>query len=73
MPDPTDPEQLERDLEETARRRRELLDELEQVTHRRDELVADARDRKIMTWRKLATMFDMTEEGLRQAVRRARS
>lgn len=73
MPEPTDPAQLERELAATAQRRRELLAELDAITQRRDALVADARDRRIMTWKRLASMFDMTEEGLRQAVRRNRA
>lgn len=73
MPETTDTAQLERELVATAQRRRELLAELEAVTQRRDTLVADARARRIMTWKRLATLFDMTEEGLRQAVRRTRA
>lgn len=52
------------ELTELAARQKQLRSELEQVVARRTVLVAEARERKLATWRELALLFGMTEHGL---------
>ena len=69
---PQDPRDLLAELEQLARRQSALRDELAKVVDTRTRLVAEARRRKLATWRQLALMFGMTEHGLIKADAAAR-
>lgn len=65
--DDLDDAQLLAELAELAARQQQLRAELEQVVAQRTALVAEARSRKLATWRALAQQFGMTEHGLIKA------
>jgi len=65
--DDFDDVELLAELDSLAHRQKQLRAELEQVVSRRTELVAEARARKLATWRVLALKFEMTEHGLIKA------
>lgn len=68
---PEDPDELLRELEATAAEQKRLTAELDQVKARRAELVDAVRDRRLLTWRRIAELFGMTENAL-QLARKAR-
>ena len=70
-PVPRDADELLRELEATAVEQKRLTAELDLVKARRTELVDAVRDRRLLTWRRIAEMFGMTENAL-QLARKAR-
>ena len=64
---PVDDAELLHELEATAAEQRRLIARLEQVKARRGDLVDAVRDRKLLTWRQIAALFDMTETALQLA------
>lgn len=64
---PEDPDELLRELAATAAEQRRLTARLDQIRSHRTDLVGAVRDRRLLTWREIANLFNMTETALQLA------